>query len=122
MALGRLWSGSRADSRYFAGVFNGNGRGETNDDSSMMWFGRYQWNFLGRDLSFSQTDVELHEEPAGSLAFAAVKNNSRFHRPAQSPLLDPGRVGQERLALRDGLDELGHGADCAVRCDGDAQR
>jgi hypothetical protein len=102
MALGRLWSGSHADSRYFAGVFNGNGRGQANDDTSMMWFGRYQWNFLGRDLPFSQSDVEFHEQPAGTLAFAAIKNNSPYTRFSSSgggqlPGFEPGQAGQYDL-------------------------
>jgi hypothetical protein len=46
----------------------------------MMWMGRYHWNFMGRDLPYSQTDVEFHEKPAGSLAFAAVRNRSPFTR------------------------------------------
>jgi phosphate-selective porin len=36
MVGGRLWPGQRADAWYLFGVFNGNGRGESNDDSTMM--------------------------------------------------------------------------------------
>jgi phosphate-selective porin OprO/OprP len=71
MAYGRLAPGTVFDSHYYAGVYTGSGRGEANDDGNMMYFGRYQWNFLGRVLEFSQSDVEYHEVPAGNLAFAA---------------------------------------------------
>ncbi|HUV12424.1 MAG TPA: porin, partial [Acidobacteriota bacterium] len=56
MLAGHLWPGRRTDSWYLFGVFTGNGRGSSNDDCSMMWFARYQWNFLGRDLPYSQSD------------------------------------------------------------------
>lgn len=74
MLMGHLAPGTFADSRYYAGVWNGSGRGEANDDDNMMWMGRVQWNFLGRDLPFSQSDVEYHEHPAGSIAFGAYTN------------------------------------------------
>ena len=71
MLYGHLAPGTFFDSRYYAGVFTGSGRGEANDDANMMYFGRFQWNFLGRDLKWSQSDVEYHEQPTGSLAFGA---------------------------------------------------
>ncbi len=71
MAYGRLFPGTLADMRYYAGVFTGTGRGTDNDDNNMMYMGRLQWNFLGRDLKWRQSDVSYHEKPAGSLAFAA---------------------------------------------------
>ena len=72
MAFGRLFPGTLADTSYFLGVFNGEGRGVSNDDSDMMYMGRLQWNFLGRDLKWRQSDVKYSEEPAGSIAFAAA--------------------------------------------------
>jgi hypothetical protein len=71
MLYGHLAPGTFFDSRYYAGVFTGSGRGEANDDANMMYFGRYQWNFLGRDLKWSQSDVEYHKQPTGSMAFGA---------------------------------------------------
>ena len=83
--FGHLLPGTLGDSWYFTGVFTGTGRGGgTNEGGSMMWVGRYQWNFLGRDLPFSQTDVEHHEEPAGSLALAAATHRSSFTRFSSS--------------------------------------
>ena len=74
MLYGHIAPGTWWDSRYYAGVFTGSGRGEANDDANMMYFGRYQWNFLGRDLKWSQSDVEYHEFPTGSVAFGAYTN------------------------------------------------
>lgn len=71
MLYGHLAPGTFFDSRYYAGVFTGSGRAEANDDANMMYFGRYQWNFLGRDLKWTQSDVEYHKQPTGSLAFGA---------------------------------------------------
>lgn len=77
MAQGRLFKKTLAETRYYAGIFNGEGRATTNDDSNMMYMGRLQWNFLGRDLKWRQSDVSYHKKPAGSLAFAAASNTGR---------------------------------------------
>ena len=81
---GRLFPGTYADMRYWAGMYTGEGRGVRNDDDGMLYSGRLQWNFLGRDLPFSQTDVERTEKPTASLAFAAAKNNGRCTRWSSS--------------------------------------
>lgn len=75
MAQGHLFKGTLADLRYYAGVFNGEGRAVNNPDENMMYMGRLQWNFLGRDLKWRQSDVTRHKKPAGSIAFAAAQNN-----------------------------------------------
>jgi hypothetical protein len=76
---GRFLVGSPLDSTYFAGVFTGTGLGGgSNDDSHLMWVGRYQWNFLGRELEFSQSDVEGRPKPAASLAAGFVENRSPY--------------------------------------------
>ncbi len=71
---GHLFEGTPADMRYYLGVFTGEGRGVANDDNNLMYVGRIQWNFLGRDLGLRQTDVERTEKPTGSLAFGAAKH------------------------------------------------
>ena len=88
MVLGRLNSGTWADSRYYAGVFSGNGRGYRssgagsldNGDGMPMWTARYQWNFLKEDPGFSQSDTEYHEKPVAAIAVSALTNRSRFTR------------------------------------------
>ena len=77
---GRLFEGTHADMRYYAGVYTGEGRGVRNDDDNMMYVGRLQWNFLGRDLGYRQTDVERTERPTGSLAIAASTTTGKCTR------------------------------------------
>ncbi|MCA9471460.1 MAG: OprO/OprP family phosphate-selective porin [Nitrospirales bacterium] len=84
MIQGHLAPGTFADSRYYLGVFNGSGRGELNDDDQMMYMGRFQWNFLGRDLKWEQSDTEYHERPAGSVAFGAYTTTGKCTRWSSS--------------------------------------
>lgn len=84
MLMGHLAPGTFADSWYYVGVFTGSGRGEANDDGNLMWLGRFQWNFLGRDLKFSQSDVEYHENPTASIAFSAFTNIGKCTRWSSS--------------------------------------
>ncbi len=82
---GRLFKGTAADMRYWAGAFTGEGRGVQNDDDGLMYMGRVQWNFLGgRDLKWRQTDVEYTKKPTGSLSFAAATNTGRCTRWSSS--------------------------------------
>ncbi len=71
---GHLFEGTPADLRYAFGAFTGEGRGVQNDDNNLMYAGRVQWNFLGRDLALRQTDVERTEKPTGSLAAGGMMN------------------------------------------------
>jgi len=81
---GRLFKESWADMRYWAGVYNGEGRSVTNEGNDHMYSGRLQWNFLKRDLKFRQSDVSYHEKPSGTLAFAATTNTGRCTRWSSS--------------------------------------
>ena len=81
---GRLFEGTGADLRYYAGAFTGEGRGVANDDNKLMYVGRLQWNFLGRDLALRQTDVERTEKPTGSFAIGAAQNTGRATRWSSS--------------------------------------
>ncbi len=84
MLYGHLFPGTMADGWYYAGVYTGSGRGERNDDENMMYHARAQWNFFGRDLKFSQSDVEYHERPAGSIAWAGATNIGKCTRWSSS--------------------------------------
>jgi len=114
--LGRLMKGTLGDSRYYVGVFAGNGRGFqpksgprlNHDDGAPMWMARYQWNFLGRDAGYSQSDLEYHEKPAASLAFGTVSNRSRYTRFSSSGggQLDGFEAGQPgQYSLRQFMEE-----------------
>jgi phosphate-selective porin OprO/OprP len=102
---GRVFPGEWYDFSYAAGVFTGLGVGErNNDDDNMMYSARLQWNWLGDELPFSQSDVEFHVNPASSLAFAAATNKSRctaFETASDScralPGFEVGNPGQFRV-------------------------
>ncbi|MDP3086790.1 MAG: porin [Methylotenera sp.] len=75
---GNLFTGSWYDFTYYAGVFTGMGIGErNNDDSNMMYSGRLQWNALGGEMKFSQSDIEFHDKPALNISIAANSNRSK---------------------------------------------
>tara|TARA_R110002020_G_scaffold215346_3_gene422526 strand:+ start:13875 stop:15149 length:1275 start_codon:yes stop_codon:yes gene_type:complete len=78
---GNLDGGGIANFNYWAAVLTGMGRGATqNDDNKMMYFGRFQWNFLGREVPFSGGDLKISQKPAGIIAIAAVTNTSPYTR------------------------------------------
>lgn len=81
---GRLFKGTPADLRYYAGVFNGEGRSVRNTTDDHLYMGRLQWNFLGRDIAWRQTDVEFTEKPTGSLAIAGFTNTGPCTRWSSS--------------------------------------
>ena len=84
LAKGRLNKGTVADIRYYAGVFNGEGRSVDNENTNMMYMGRLQWNFLGRDLAWRQSDVKRHKDATGSLAFGYATNEGSCTRWSSS--------------------------------------
>ena len=81
---GHVFKNTPADLRYYVGVFNGEGRGVRNVDEDMMYSGRLQWNFLGRDLGWRQTDVEYTDKPTGSFAIAGMTTNGPCTRWSSS--------------------------------------
>jgi hypothetical protein len=100
---GNLDGGGAANFNYWVSVFTGTGRGaRENDDENLMYMFRGQWNFFGRQVPFTGSDVEYHEQPAGVLAFAAVTNQSpytRFSTSGGGQLVgfDDGEPGQYRV-------------------------
>ncbi len=68
---GHAFKNTPADFRWYIGAFTGEGRGVRNTDDNLMYIGRLQWNFLGRDLGLRQTDVEYTELPTASFAIGA---------------------------------------------------
>jgi hypothetical protein len=60
------------------------GRGaRENDDEHLMWMGRLQWNFCGRELAFTGSDIGRRADAAGLIAVAAATNRSRYTRFSQ---------------------------------------
>lgn len=75
---GNLFADKWYDLTYYVGAFTGVGVGErNNDDGNMMYSGRLQWNALGGEMKFSQSDIEYHEQPALNISFAANTNRSK---------------------------------------------
>ncbi len=81
---GRAFKETAADLSWFAGIFNGEGRSVRNVGSDHLYMGRLQWNFLGRELAWRQTDVEFTEKPTGSLAIAGYTNTGPCTRWSSS--------------------------------------
>lgn len=81
---GHVFKETPADMRFYAGVFNGEGRGVNNTDNNMMYMGRLQWNFMGRDLDWRQTDVEYTDRPTGSFALAGLTTTGACTRWSSS--------------------------------------
>ncbi|MEQ1546612.1 porin [Methyloglobulus sp.] len=102
---GNLFPETWHDISYYLGVFTGLGVGErSNDDDDMMWSGRLQWNAMGGEMPFSQSDVEYHEKPALNIAVAAATNRSKctaFETVKDScralPGFEVGKSGQYRI-------------------------
>ena len=99
MLYGHLAPGTLFDSWYYAGVWTGSGRGEANDDDQMMYMGRFQWNFLGRDLKWTQSDIKHHEKPTGSLAVAGYTTTGKCTRWSSSGCGTLGGVNSLGLAF-----------------------
>jgi phosphate-selective porin OprO/OprP len=79
--VGRLFAGRAIDSSYAIGAFVGAGRKNEADESDRpMVVGRWQWNYLGRELDYSSTDIGRRVEPAGSLTIGFVSYRSAFTR------------------------------------------
>ncbi len=82
---GHLDGKGAANFNYWLAVLTGTGRGNReNDDSNLMYFGRFQWNFLGDNIDFTGGDLEFHEKPSANIAFAGVTNRSPYTRFSQS--------------------------------------
>ncbi|WP_443937404.1 OprO/OprP family phosphate-selective porin [Pedobacter sp. MW01-1-1] len=82
---GHLKATGIADFNYWLGAFTGTGRGNTkNDDNNLMYFGRFQWNFLGRPVDFEGGDLEGEEKPAGIIAVSGLTNQSAYTRFSQA--------------------------------------
>ena len=82
---GHIDAGSVYNFNYWAGVATGTGRGSnSDDDSNPLYFGRVQWNFLGKEMGFVASDYKISEDPAASIAYAAASNRSQYTRFSSS--------------------------------------
>lgn len=102
MASGRLGEGTPHDSSWWAGVLAGDGMNTQADGGLPMFMARWQWNYTGHLLPFSQSALKRYREPHASLALAAATNESRYTRfssdgGGQLPGYAPGQDNQYRV-------------------------
>jgi len=107
---GHLFEGTPGYLVYNIGVFTGAGINQThNDDKNMLYMGRIQWNFLGRDVPFSQSDVNYSELPIGSIAFAGAHNIAdryKFPTASRAGTIDGVPVVDGRFEINQGVQEF----------------
>lgn len=84
MVKGRLAKGTSLDMRYWAGLFNGEGRATDNKSTDLMKVIRLQWNPLGVDLKWRQSDVKYHRKAGLSIAAAYAQNKGPCTRWSSS--------------------------------------
>lgn len=95
---GHIDEGGMLNFNYWAAAVTGTGRGNfENDDRHLMYFGRLQWNFLGEELGFDASDLEIHDKAAGIIAVSAATNKSPFTRFSTSG-------GGSLIGFEDGAD------------------
>lgn len=84
----------------------GTGRGASkNDDTHPMWMSRLQWNFMGKPLDFSGSDLKNEQRLVAILAIAGVTNRSPYTRFSQAgggslegfEEMDPGQYRVNQL-------------------------
>ena len=74
--------------------------------------GRLQWNFLGRELPWRQTDVEFTDKPTGSFAIAGFTNTGACTRWSSSGCgnLDgfesPGDAEPDQFRIKQAVQEF----------------
>ena len=96
--FGRIFPETLADITYHLSVLTGSGRGNfENDDDDFMYVGRFQWNFLGRELGMISSDLEGHEKPVALIALAGLTNRSPYTRFSQSG-------GGQLIGFEDGVE------------------
>jgi hypothetical protein len=100
---GNLKGNNALNFNYWASVFAGTGRGgESNDDNSLMYLLRFQWNPNGEVLGFAGSDLENHERLVSSIAIAGVTNTSKYTQfstngGGQLPGFEDGIDGQYKV-------------------------
>lgn len=102
MSSGRLGKGSHHDSNWWAGVLGGNGSNTGSDGGRPMLLGRWQWNYTGKLLPFSQSALKHYAQPHASLSFAGMANDSKYTRfssdgGGQLPGYEEGEDNQYRI-------------------------
>ena len=105
----RSLEGSAFDNSLMLGLFEGDGISPAARGGAPMAVARWQWQFLGRELPFSQGDIKPREEAAASLSFGAAGVRgpyTRFSSAGGGQLRGYAAGGDERYSLRQYLQEF----------------
>jgi phosphate-selective porin OprO/OprP len=102
VASGRVSPGKVMDSSWWTGVLGGNGRSQKSDGGRPMGLARWQWNYSGEVLPFSQSALKRYAVPRGSFALAMISNDSKYTRYSsdgggQLPGYSEGEDNQYRI-------------------------
>lgn len=101
--------GSRANQWLMLGVFQGDGRDPGPRGDGEMIVARWQWNFLGEGLGFSQSELKNRDVPAASFALGAASTEGPYTRFSSSGggQLDGFEAGgTDRYRLRQAMQEF----------------
>lgn len=109
ITVAKHWAkGTHKANWLMAGVFDGDGRDYQQRSDHAMFVARWQWEFLGRKLGFSQGDLKSSESPAATLSFGASTVRGPYTRFSSSGggQLDGFETGgEDRYTLRQALEE-----------------
>jgi phosphate-selective porin OprO and OprP len=104
----RLAKGTHADTHIWVEALSGQGRGGAFDNNSGLWLGRWQWNPAGKQLPFSQSDLERRPSPLPSIALATIIGRTPYTRFSTSgggelPGFDEGDYNLNQLLFETAL-------------------
>lgn len=106
----RFKAGTSLDNWLMLGVNKGNGRGGIDGrNGDPMYLARWNWQFLGEELPFSQSDLKFRQVPAASISFAAAQVRgpyTRFSSSGGGQLDGFEEGGDERYTLRQFMQEF----------------
>ncbi len=81
VTLRRRWAaGTHWQNRIIAGVYEGTGRSADQSADEPMTMIRWEWDFLGEALPYSQSDLAMRPTPAASLAFGTARVDGPYTR------------------------------------------
>ena len=102
-------AGTSRDQWLMLGIYEGDSRDPGPRGDAPMLVARWQWQFLGEGLPFSQSDIKFRDVPAASFALAAATVEGPYTRYSSSGggQLDSFEQGSdERYELRQWLQEF----------------
>lgn len=82
---GRIKASKLADFNYHLSILTGSGiNARENDDGTLLYTGRVQWNPFGEPVPMIGSDLEHREKPIASIAVAGASNSSQYTRFSSS--------------------------------------